>query len=81
MHMGGASEVREGLKSSDVTEFSPLCFTATDIGVSIFSATKLFIIWIAHCMKYRVFLYDFYKPILDFTVQAHKNIFAFCFAV
>lgn len=69
MHMGGTSEVRDGLRSSDVTEFSLLCFTATRIGVSIFSARKLLIIWVAHCMKYRVFLYDFYKPILNSTVS------------
>lgn len=68
MHVGGTSKARDGLKSSDVTEFSLLCFTATDIGVSIFSARKLFIIWVTHCMKYRVFLYDFYKSVLDFTV-------------
>lgn len=79
LHLSGTSKVKGSLKSSRETEFSLLCLTATGIGVSICSARKLFIIWGAHCMKYRVLLYDFYKPILNFTVKAHKNIFSTLF--
>lgn len=58
MHMGGKSKVRDYLNSSNATDFSPLRIIAIDTDVSIFSARKLFIIWVTHSIKYRVFLYD-----------------------
>lgn len=45
MHLVGTSKVKDDLNSSS-TDFSPLHFTATETGVSTFSAGKLFTVWV-----------------------------------